>query len=356
MDKFCTVTEKGRWVEKSFGGHDMKIALSASTAFGDLGWYVEKNLTALGHQVVPIFVGGHEHPSIWRHRFLRIPLINSPLLKIINKRFVDQVYQTKPDLLLVCKGEFIFPESLKQIRKKGIFTTNLYPDGLDELGRSFLTECLPHYDIFFTKEPYLIEKYGGGTTSNLYYLPQCCDSAVHSTHSLSEAEHKQYSAELGLVGSLYLSRYQLLKELSDYPMKIWGNDFVKLKRNDPLCAYHQGREVKGIEQAKVFSSTKINLNPHHRQDIYGVNKRTYEIAGSGGFQLVSNQRDLGNQFTLGEEMIAYDDMNDLKKKIDYYLVHDKERKEIARKAHARAHRDHTYQVRLSQMINYIKQR
>ena len=47
-------------------------------------------------------------------------------------------------------------------------------------------------------------------------------------------------------------------------------------------------------------------------------------------------------------------MNDLKKKIDYYLKHESERKKIAEAGHRRALKDHKISDRLKILLNEVK--
>nr|WP_272505738.1 glycosyltransferase [Salinibacter ruber] len=107
------------------------------------------------------------------------------------------------------------------------------------------------------------------------------------------------------------------------------------------------------EKAKAFRGAKVVVNNQHPGEVWGVNKRTFEAAGIGGFQLVTWRPGLEQLFSVGEELVAYRGISDLKDKIDYYLERDEERTEIAKRARERALRDHTYEQRLSLMMDTI---
>ena len=110
----------------------------------------------------------------------------------------------------------------------------------------------------------------------------------------------------------------------------------------------------------IFNASKINLNLHSSTERDGVdptgdflNPRTFELAGCGAFQLVDRRALLDEVFTPGEDIVTFEDTEDLKKKIDYYLEHEDERKAIAEKSRRTVLEKHTYQHRLRDMLSVI---
>ena len=82
--------------------------------------------------------------------------------------------------------------------------------------------------------------------------------------------------------------------------------------------------------------------------------RPFEVAACGGFCLSEPKKDLGSFFRLGEEMVVYENLEDLKKKLEYYLRHDDERVEIAARGRLRALREHTYDHRAREMLDVLR--
>ena len=66
------------------------------------------------------------------------------------------------------------------------------------------------------------------------------------------------------------------------------------------------------------------------------------------------QPDLASHFVQDEDYVYYDGRKDLLDKIGYYLKHENERKDIARSAHNKVAREHTFDVRAGQIIDMIK--
>jgi len=50
---------------------------------------------------------------------------------------------------------------------------------------------------------------------------------------------------------------------------------------------------------------------------------------------------LGEHFRLGEECVVFEEGDDLRKKAEYYVTHEDERREMARRGHERTKRYHT---------------
>ncbi len=110
------------------------------------------------------------------------------------------------------------------------------------------------------------------------------------------------------------------------------------------------------EMPYIFKLSRINLNITLRSIKNGIPLRGFDILGSGGFLLSNYQVDLARHFVSGEDYVYYDGRRDLMDKIDYYLKHDDERKAIAANAHDKVVREHTFDVRIGQIIDIVRSR
>jgi spore maturation protein CgeB len=63
-------------------------------------------------------------------------------------------------------------------------------------------------------------------------------------------------------------------------------------------------------------------------------------------------RDLGRFFSVGDEVTPRRTRGP-KAKVAYYLAHEDERRELARRARARALREHTYEHRVRQVLHTV---
>ncbi len=104
------------------------------------------------------------------------------------------------------------------------------------------------------------------------------------------------------------------------------------------------------EMPLVFQNSRINLNITLRSIKNGIPLRAMDIMGAGGFLLTNWQNDFGSHFVDGEDFVSFSDKHDLCDKIEYYLSHEEERKKIAQNGCRKTRACHTYEKRLSQML------
>jgi spore maturation protein CgeB len=62
---------------------------------------------------------------------------------------------------------------------------------------------------------------------------------------------------------------------------------------------------------------------------------------------------LAELFEPEREIVTFRIREELKEKVDYYLEHPEERNAIPDRAYARAHREHTYEIRLRKMFEIL---
>lgn len=107
------------------------------------------------------------------------------------------------------------------------------------------------------------------------------------------------------------------------------------------------------EAPKIYKCSQINLNISLKSILTGIPLRSFEIMGSGGFLLSNYQREYEDYFHSGTDYVYYTDYEDLGKKVEYYLSHDKERREIARNGYEKVKGSHTYKNRVDTILEII---
>lgn len=81
---------------------------------------------------------------------------------------------------------------------------------------------------------------------------------------------------------------------------------------------------------------------------YSVNERLFWIPGAGGFQL-ADENPLIREFYDKDE-VPTATSEEFREKFEYYLAHPEEREKIAKKAHERTLREHTYEHRVTKIL------
>lgn len=104
------------------------------------------------------------------------------------------------------------------------------------------------------------------------------------------------------------------------------------------------------EMPLIFQNSAINLNPTAKSIRSGIPLRVFDILGCGGFMLSNYQEELGELFTIGEDLDVYTCEEDLLEKTTYYLEHEAIRKEMAHAAWEKIQKYHSYEIRLDEII------
>lgn len=108
--------------------------------------------------------------------------------------------------------------------------------------------------------------------------------------------------------------------------------------------------VIGEDMVKSINSYKIHFNKNISIDI---NYRTFETLGCQTFLLTNKSPDLEELFNIGNELVVYDNNDDLFEKVEYYLKNEKERNDIEKMGFERVKKNHTYLSRSNELIEII---
>lgn len=82
----------------------------------------------------------------------------------------------------------------------------------------------------------------------------------------------------------------------------------------------------------------------------GLPLRIFDLMACGGFVLSNYQAEVPEIFVPDEDIVLYDSIPDMLAKIDYYLAHDDERKQIAKNGYEKVKECHSYDVRIVTML------
>lgn len=83
------------------------------------------------------------------------------------------------------------------------------------------------------------------------------------------------------------------------------------------------------EMPLIFHYSKINIHITLRSITSGMSLRVLDVLACGGFLLTNYQQEIAEYFTDGKELVMYHSFEDMYEKINYYLAHEEERKQIA---------------------------
>jgi hypothetical protein len=109
----------------------------------------------------------------------------------------------------------------------------------------------------------------------------------------------------------------------------------------------------GRQYVDLYQRAKIGFNVHNRGDYTVGNYRLFDLPANGVMQISDGGDYLNEFFRVGEEIVGYENPDDLIDKIRYYLDNDAERERIALNGFTRVRRDHRFALRMRQGAELI---
>lgn len=183
------------------------------------------------------------------------------------------------------------------------------------------------------------------------------------------AEQQEEKTDLVLVANSYqVWRYPqyfrwksietLLKPLTErnYQVLVAGGGWGKVPWKDPRNNIRYIGAVPFEDTFRFYGLAKIVLNlQNQNQYPTQVTARTFEIMGSGAFELTSRTPAVERLFTHGRHLVMSGSAEETLALVDYYLVHEKERQEVAANGQAEILAKHTYDKRAADLLFCLEQ-
>lgn len=149
-------------------------------------------------------------------------------------------------------------------------------------------------------------------------------------------------------------RELVIESLSNrFPVTLFSTSILKKEWNLKPLLNIKGHADYEKEAPYIFYNSKINLNITSCTIESGIPQRVLDILGCGGFCLTNYQPEIAEYFVDGEELVMYSSLDDLFKKVEYYLQHEEERKGIAQKGYLKVKKEFSLKERVANMINSI---
>jgi spore maturation protein CgeB len=306
--------------------------------------------------------------------FYHIPLQNKTFAsrlvsKVFRKTFVKsyniqilkEFRSFNPKLVLVYKGAFVTPETIKAMKLKSQVVC-FYPDVSFHTHGNYLKQTLPLYKKVFTTKTFGIHDLNTQLgQSNGVFIPHGFDPEVHKKSDISIELKEKLNCDASFIGtwSPHKEEYltYLVRMIPKLKLKIWGSQWFKA--HDDLKPYVQNTEIIGQLYALAIQCSSINIallseRVDGASDGDRITSRTFHIPASGGFMLHQNSSEIGEYFELEKEISVFDSKEELVEKINFYLGHSLLREEIQRKGYERANRSHSLDERAKILLGHIQ--
>ncbi|MBI5575345.1 MAG: glycosyltransferase [Deltaproteobacteria bacterium] len=334
-----------------FYGGSLPIAGYCAEALGRLGHeveYIDNSPYANAFLSIDKVTESRTHRDILRMKFG----------DFASEAVLARIVQFRPDLVLALAQAPLTETVLARLREQGIATAFWFVEDFRHM--EYWRAMASSYNYFFAIQngAFLGSLREAGAVKAAF-LPLAASPDIHRKMELSADEEREFGGDVSFVGAGYYNRRKLFEGLTDFDFRIWGNEWDSCPALQGFLQ-RNGARIGTEEIVRIFNAARININLHSSSYHEGVNPdgdfvnpRTFEIAACGGFQLVDFRSGLPGFFDIGEEIVCFDALEDLRGKIAHYLAHPDEREAVACKGRQRVLRDHTYEQRMEEMIGFM---
>jgi spore maturation protein CgeB len=302
----------------------------------------------MGHNVTQL---GAARPRS-RHRLSNwITTTARGALPDFDKRAQQGIIRTATDAcceIIINLDAFLMPDIVTQLSRRGMRIAFWFPDHVANMGRQLM--LLAPYDALFFKEPHVVQHLHANLGLPVYYLPEACNPRWHRPFAAAGTEPYLVTA-----GNMYPSRVKLLERLiaKGIPLKLYGSGFPRWFGETSVRGSHAGRSVFREEKAQAFRSAAGVINTLHPAEIVGVNARLFEATGCGAAVITEFRPAVPELFTVGSELLVFHNFDDLVEEATRLLNEVGLTASLGDAATRRAHRDHTYDLRLSFILEKL---
>jgi spore maturation protein CgeB len=196
-------------------------------------------------------------------------------------------------------------------------------------------------------------RYCGVRNADLWKLA-LFDAAFDVTRTEATLFAQPRDVEVIFIGALHPNKMPLLakvKKAFGARCRLYGLSSLKRAGYFNLKYGFPGwvRPVPFEAYVPLYQRSRIGFNVHNRGKYTVGSYRLFDLPGNGVMQISDGGEHLDAFFRVGQEIVGYEDADDLVDKIGYYLAHEDERRAIARNGYRRVMRDHRFRLRMGEL-------
>ncbi len=286
------------------------------------------------------------------------------ILDRYNRALLDGVLWFRPDLVVISKGNNVYPETLEAIRDglPGVVMINInYDDFLSPSSSnrfSDLARTVSLYDWIFPSKMANVGELRELGARRVEYVPLGYDETAHYPVLPGREIFLRHRSHLIFAGTYTAERAGYLENLSGYNLAVWGAHWPGRKVSRDLWRRIRrtgnNRILRGPELSAVLNASGIALNFLRKDNRDTHNHRSFELPACGVFTLSQRSEELRTFFAEGKEIAFFSSPEELRDKADYYLKHGEEREKMAREARIRlVSGRHTVRDRVDTILKVI---
>jgi spore maturation protein CgeB len=277
----------------------------------------------------------------------------------LNARLMEAAQSSRPDVVIVSKGAYVFPKTLRRLKALGAVVVNYATDDPfnERNADGWLRASIPEYDLYAcTKRAIMADVRAAGCRQTAFVRFACNPDLHFPEHAATSAEREAFSADVAFVGTADRDRWPHLDALLSVPglrLALYGSNWHRQPERFRRLA--RGMAV-GRDYRLALSGAKIALGLLRSENRDAHTMRSFEIPACAGFLCAQRTAEHEELLRDGHEAVFFDDPDDLRSKVIKYLREDDARLAIATAGRrAISEGAHTYADRILEMVNLAQQ-
>lgn len=235
------------------------------------------------------------------------------------------------------------------VRSRGIRVFNFTGDVRQPLPRWYI-DMAPHVTTLFTNlhDAEHLQALG----YDAHYFPV----GFNEENYLPDQPIDPTVPEIVFMGNNFNDAYPLGKlrgEMVDRLRQVYGSRFGLYGSGWPAWFVNENVNYRQMREAQIYKSTKIAINLSHFNLKRYSSDRLMRIMASGAFCLTHNYIELEAEFQPGVDLDCFDSIEELIRKIDFYLNNDELRNKIARTGSQKVIENYNWTKRIEQLKSLL---
>jgi spore maturation protein CgeB len=348
------MSRKSVLISYFFGDDMIPLGVSCANAFRELGYDVYRFNSQVESRWQPFLLKPVNRLArglgYRRRREIGAAL---PVARInFKKRMLSQaVREFRPRWVFVIRAhEFVDAELVAELKRDyGVESViGWRVDG--PLDTPDLLEDAAIYDVYFCSHRHGYDP----RTARIDYLPvYAMDFSLFRNLHLGRRDH-----DMVLVGGHNARREQFVERLLDLPLELYGKWGKHARGRSPIARHVKAKGIWGEPLIRLYNGSKVVLNVTTWDPaLYpALNQRVFDVPATGAFLLTDYSPELEEHFRIGEEIVCFREIEELRDRARYYLTHDAARERVAAAGYRKALSLPTIVDRMRQVVARVEAR
>ena len=256
-----------------------------------------------------------------------------------NRRLLVAAREHRPAVVWVDKGVFIYPVTLRRLRALGALLVHYNTDDVLCRRHPFfvLRHTIPFYDLHFTTNRANLEDLRRLGARAVVPSALGYDHRIFSARAFAPAELERYRSDAVFVGHWEPATEETVLEIAaaGIDLRVWGENWHRTSAKDRLRDAVTYRSLWLDDYVKALLASKVALCFLSKWNRNTTAGRSFEIPAVGAFLLAERTDEHLELYHEGVEAEFFGDHKEMIDKLRYYLEHETERRQIARRGHER---------------------